>query len=45
MHGEVLLVCQTGRYVLAVPGTALGADLLCEALRRFARSVARRPTG
>ena len=43
VHGEVLLICQTGRYVLAVPGTELGADLLCEALRRFARSVGSPP--
>ncbi|MBA2640424.1 MAG: hypothetical protein H0U77_10695 [Nocardioidaceae bacterium] len=39
VHGEVLLVCHNGRFVLTVPGTGLGADLLCETIRRFARSV------
>lgn len=43
VHGEVLLVCEHGRYLLPVPGTALGADLLCEALRRFARAVGAKP--
>ena len=43
VHGEVLMVCQNGRYVLAVPGTILDAGLLCEAVRRFARSVGAAP--
>ena len=43
MHGEVLLICQNGRYALAVPGTTLDAGLLCEAVRRFARSVGAGP--
>ena len=43
VHGEVLLICQNGRYALAVPGTTLDAGLLCEAVRRFARSVGAGP--
>lgn len=43
VHGEVLLVVGHGRYQLPVPGTALGADLLCEAVRRFARAVGAKP--
>ncbi len=39
VHGEVLLICQNGRYLLGVPGTRLDAVTLCESLRRFARSV------
>jgi len=43
VHGEVLLICQNGRYLLAVPGTTLDAGLLCEAVRRFARSLGTDP--
>ncbi len=42
-HGEVLLICENGRYVLAVPGTELDAVLVCEAIRRFARAVGAGP--
>lgn len=38
-HGQVLLLAEGERYLLAVPGTALDVDTLCEAVRRFARSV------
>ena len=43
VHGEVLLICQNGRYLLAVPGSTLDAGLLCEAIRRFARSLGSGP--
>lgn len=45
-HGQVLLLADgaTERYLLAVPGTALDVDTLCEAIRRFARSVAAAPS-
>jgi len=44
VHGEVLLICENGRYVLAVPGTSLDAGLVCEAISRFARSVGAGPS-
>ena len=38
--GEVLLVQYDGRLTLVVPGTAVTADLVLDALRRLARAVA-----
>lgn len=38
-HGQVLLVEYDGRLTLAVPGTAFSADLVLEALGRFAKAV------
>jgi len=43
VHGEVLLLCAGDRFTLAVPGTALDVDMLCAAIRRFARSVGAAP--
>jgi len=37
--GEVALLDVDGRVAAGVPGTGFTADLACEALRRFARSV------
>ena len=42
-HGEVLLFADGDRFVLPVPGTNLDIDLLCEAIRRFARAVGAAP--
>lgn len=36
---EVLLLVDGVRHTLAVPAAQLGADLACEALRRFAKAV------
>jgi hypothetical protein len=38
--GEVLLVQYDGRLTLVVPGTAVSAELVLDALRRLARAVA-----
>jgi hypothetical protein len=38
-YAQVLLLCDGERHTLAVPTTTLGADLACEALRRFAKAV------
>lgn len=43
VHGQVLLLADGDGFVLAVPGTTLDEDALCEALRRFARSVGALP--
>ncbi len=42
-HGQVLLLSQGERFVLAVPGTSLDVDTLYEVIRRFARSVGAQP--
>jgi len=42
-HGQVLLLGDGDRFALPVPGTALDIDMLCEAIRRFARSVGAAP--
>ena len=42
-HGQVLLLADDYRFALPIPGTALDVDLLCEAIRRFARSVGAAP--
>ncbi len=44
-YGEVLVLREAAGYLLAVPGTALDVDLLCEAIRRFARAVGAKPAG
>lgn len=38
-HGQVLLVGQAGRLVLAVPGTGFSADTVLETLARLALAV------
>ena len=38
-YAQVLLLSDGERSTLAVPASALGADLACEALRRFAKAV------
>lgn len=38
-HGQALLLADGTGYTLAVPGTVLDVDALCEAIRRFAGSV------
>ena len=38
-YAQVLLLMDAARHTLAVPASLLGADLACEALRRFAKSV------
>jgi len=38
-HGQVLLVSQDGRVVLAVPGTGFSADCVLDALSRLALAV------
>ncbi len=38
-YGEVLLVSDAGRVVLAVPGSRLDADTVIAAIGRFARAV------
>jgi hypothetical protein len=38
-YGEVALLSVDGRVAAAVPGRAIDLELLCEALRRFAKSV------
>lgn len=43
VHGQVLLLDDAGDLVVAVPGTTLGVDSLCEAVRRFARAVGAEP--
>ncbi|CAN5828648.1 hypothetical protein BH20ACT6_BH20ACT6_09950 [soil metagenome] len=43
VHGEVLLLSQGERFILAVPGTSLDVDTLYEVVRRFARAVGARP--
>lgn len=42
-HGQVLLVEDHGRLTLAVPGRRFDADLVMEALARFARAVGASP--
>lgn len=42
-YDQVLLVSDGERHVLAVPAVRLGAELACEALRRFAKAVGVRP--
>jgi hypothetical protein len=38
-HGEVLLLADTGRVVLAVPGSRIDTDTVLEAVGRLARAV------
>jgi hypothetical protein len=38
-HGEVVLLSVDGRTAAAVPGREIDLEVLCEALRRFAKSV------
>jgi hypothetical protein len=38
-YGEVVLLSVNGRIAVGVPGTRFNADLVCETLRRVARSV------
>jgi hypothetical protein len=42
-YGEVLLVTLDDRLTLAVPGTSFTADLVLDALARFAKAVGARP--
>ena len=42
-YGEVLLVTLDDRMTLAVPGTSFTADLVLDALARFAKAVGARP--
>ena len=42
-YGEVLLVSLDDRMTLAVPGTSFTADLVLDALARFAKAVGARP--
>jgi hypothetical protein len=42
-HGEVLLVGRADRLTLAVPGTDFSAQLVLDALTRFARAVGAEP--
>ena len=42
-YGEVLLVADDDRLVLAVPGSRLDADLACAAIGRLARAVGAAP--
>jgi len=42
-YGEVLLVTLDGRMTLAVPGVSFTADLVLDALARFAKAVGARP--
>lgn len=43
-HGQVEVVEYDGRLTLAVPGTSFSADLVLEALGRFARAVGADPS-
>ena len=43
-HGQVLLLDRDGRLTLAVPGTGLTADLVLEALGRFAKALGVAPS-
>ena len=43
-YGQVLLLDDTGRLTLAVPGTAFSADLALETLSRLARGVGVEPS-
>lgn len=43
-YAQVLLLSDGERDTLAVPTSALGADLACEALRRFAKAVGVSPS-
>jgi hypothetical protein len=43
-YAQVLLLSDGARDTLAVPAAALGADLACEALRRFAKAVGVSPS-
>lgn len=38
-YAQALLLSDGARHALAVPASTLGADLACEALRRFAKAV------
>jgi hypothetical protein len=37
--GQVLLLERNGRLAMAVPATRWDADMICEALRRFAKAI------
>lgn len=43
-YTQVLLLLDEARHTLAVPASTLGADLVCEALRRFAKAVGVSPS-
>lgn len=43
-YAQVLLLSDGERDALAVPASTLGADLACEALRRFAKAVGVSPS-
>jgi len=43
VHGQVLVLDGGGHLLLAVPGTSLDVEHLCEAVRRFARAVGASP--
>lgn len=43
-YDQVLLVDSDGRVTLCVPCTEFSSDLVCEAVRRFARAVGADPT-
>ena len=43
-YGQVALFNRGGRVTLAVPCTEFTTDLVCEAVRRFSRSVGAEPT-
>ena len=42
-HGQVLVGEYDGRLVLAVPGTAFGADLVLDTVSRLAKAVGAKP--
>jgi hypothetical protein len=42
--GEVLLLEREGRHALAIPATRWDADIVCEALRRFAKAIGVAPS-
>ena len=43
-HGQVHLASYDGRVTILVPGTAFTADLVLEAVARFARALGARPS-
>ncbi len=43
VHGQVLLLSEGDRFVLAIPGTSLEVATLYEVIRRFAQTVGAQP--
>lgn len=42
-YGQVVLLASERSYAVAVPATTVDVDLVCEALRRFAKAIAVEP--